>query len=132
MLAPRRVIGAGGRASLQMCRALQHGNRHLQFAPSNRMASVPGFRGIEPASCFLDRGAVLPGPEAKTANGLEQGMSEGCELIIDTRRNGRGDAASYEPSRSSPLSVKVSIRCEMLPSPRRSSLKRFLTRHRAE
>src|ERR1700730_17992618 len=29
------------------------------------------------------------------------------------------------PSRSRPLSVKVSIRCEMLPSPRRSSLKRF-------
>src|SRR5437867_1259571 len=29
------------------------------------------------------------------------------------------------PSRSSALSVKVSIRCEMLPSPRRSSLNRF-------
>src|SRR5256886_8795776 len=29
------------------------------------------------------------------------------------------------PSRSSPLSVKVSIRCEMLPSARRSSLNRF-------
>jgi redox-sensitive bicupin YhaK (pirin superfamily) len=96
MLAPHRVIGAGGRASLQMCRALQHGNRHLQFAPSNRMASVPGFRGIEPASCFLDRGAVLPGPEAKTANGLERrafGFGDTRELdpflLFDDFRNER-------------------------------------------
>ena len=46
-------------------------NLHHQI----RTASVPGFGGIEPASCFLDSGAVLPGPKAKTANGFEQGMS---------------------------------------------------------
>jgi hypothetical protein len=60
------------------------------------MASVPGFRGIEPAPSFLNGGAVLPGPETKTADGFEQRMSEVCELIVDARRNGWEDGASHE------------------------------------
>lgn len=64
------------------------------------MASV-FFRGIESAPRVLDGRAVLPGPHAETADGLKQGMSELCELVIDARRNGREDGHESVPLKTS-------------------------------
>src|SRR6266702_2093521 len=52
-------------------------------------------------------------------------MSELRQRIVDAWRNGREDRACHEAVPLQALSVKVSIRCEMLPSARRNSLNRL-------
>src|SRR6266852_3684028 len=60
------------------------------------LASASRLPGIEPAPRGLDGGAVLPRPQAEPAHGIEQGMAELRELVIDARWNGREDGAGHE------------------------------------
>ena len=106
-----------------MCLSFQR-RCNFEICKSGWLQSL-ALRSIEPAPRFLDGRTILPSPQAEVADGLEQGTSELCELVIDARRNRWEDGAADEPVPFETLSVKVSIRCEMLPSARRTSLKRF-------
>jgi hypothetical protein len=52
-------------------------------------------------------------------------MSKLCEFVIDSRRNGRERGASHKSVPLQTAQRQGQHACEMLPSPRRSSLKRF-------
>src|SRR5579862_7091370 len=63
-------------------------------------------------------------PGAERRDRLQQVAAERGQRIIDPRRNGGNTVRVTRPSRSSPRSVRVSMRCEMPPIERRNSLKR--------
>ena len=79
---------------------------------------------IEAAAGVLNCVLVPPRPGTKPADRRQQGMRRVGS--VRTRAGTVGKTLRVtSPSRSSPRSVKVSIRCEILPSERRNSLKRL-------
>src|ERR1700730_7365267 len=98
--APGRVFGSRMKSQLAgevvVCVRCPSDICSLQLRRQISTASVAVSRSIEPASRLLDGRAVLSGPQAETADGLEQGMSELCELVIDSRRSGRERGASHK------------------------------------
>ena len=121
-------LGPHGYPAGVQCRQIRE--NLLRYREANCQLMVPECESgadllVKRGPCLGDMFHMTLRPLAERFDSVPQRPAQLGQLVVHTRRNCRELRSFHQASRSNPRSVRVSILCEMPPTIRLISLKRF-------